>query len=198
MELSRSAQKRQREQLEKLAAALVALPERSAETVEKPWALTGTEGKRKPNIINSLALAPHELEEWNQVRFERYDLIKENEQMSESYRMEDAEICVVAFGIAARVSQNAVDTAREMGIKVGMIRPITLWPFPEKALKAAADQCKSFVSVELNMGQMIEDVRLSIECRKPVSLCCRTGGMIPTPDEVVAAIVKANEGGKQS
>ena len=176
----------------------VALPERSAETVEKPWALTGTEGKRKPNIINSLALAPHELEAWNQVRFERYDQIKENEQMSESYRMDDAEICVVAFGIAARVSQNAVDTAREMGIKVGMIRPITLWPFPEKALRAASAQCRSFISVELNMGQMIEDVRLSIKCRRPVSLCCRTGGMIPTPEEVVAAIVKANEGGKQA
>ena len=176
----------------------VALPERSAETVEKPWALTGTEGKRKPNIINSLALAPHELEAWNQVRFERYDQIKENEQMSESYRMDDAEICVVAFGIAARVSQNAVDTAREMGIKVGMIRPITLWPFPEKALMAASAQCRSFISVELNMGQMIEDVRLSIKCRRPVSLCCRTGGMIPTPEEVVAAIVKANEGGKQA
>ena len=175
----------------------VSLPERSAETVEKPWALTGTEGKRKPNIINSLALAPHELEAWNQVRFERYAQIKETEQMSESYRMEDAEICVVAFGIAARVSQNAIDTAREMGIKAGMIRPITLWPFPEKALRAASAQCKAFVSVELNMGQMIEDVRLSIKCRRPVSLCCRTGGMIPTPDEVVAAIVKANEGGKQ-
>ena len=176
----------------------VVLPERSAETIEKPWALTGTEGRRKPNIINSLALAPHELEAWNQVRFERYDLIKENEQMSESYRMEDAEICVVAFGIAARVSQNAIDTARGMGIKAGMIRPITLWPFPEQALKAAAEQCRAFLSVELNMGQMIEDVRLATECRKPVSLCCRTGGMIPTPDEVVAAIVKANEGGKQA
>ncbi len=176
----------------------VALPERKAQDVEKPWALTGTEGKRKPNIINSLALAPHELEAWNQVRFERYEVIKENEQMSESYRMDDAEICVVAFGIAARVSQNAVDTARNMGIKVGMIRPITLWPFPEKALRAASLQCKSFVSVELNMGQMIEDVRLSIKCRRPVSLCCRTGGMIPTPEEVVAAIVKANEGGKQA
>ncbi len=176
----------------------VALPERNAESIEKPWALTGTEGKRKPNIINSLALAPHELEAWNLERFKRYDIIQDTEQMSESYLMDDAEICVVAFGIAARVSQNAVDTARAMGIKAGMIRPITLWPFPEKVLKAAADQCKAFVSVELNMGQMIEDVRLSIECRKPVSLCCRTGGMIPTPDEVVAAIVKSNEGGKQA
>ena len=118
--------------------------------------------------------------------------------MSESYLMEDAEICVVAFGIASRVSQNAVDTARAMGIKAGMIRPITLWPFPETALKAAAEHCKAFVSVELNMGQMIEDVRLSIDCSKPVSLCCRTGGMIPTPEEVVAAIQKAQEGGQKA
>ena len=81
-----------------------------------------------------------------------------------------------------------------------MIRPITLWPFPYKAISEAADMSsvKAFLDVELNAGQMIEDVKLSIECRKPVSLCCRTGGMIPTPDEVVAAIVKANEGGKQA
>ena len=176
----------------------VALPKRTAEAIEKPWALTGTEGKRKPNIINSLALAPAELEAWNEVRFKRYDEIRLNEQMSESYLMEDAEICVVAFGIASRVSQNAVDTARAMDINAGMIRPITLWPFPETALKAAAEHCKAFVSVELNMGQMIEDVRLSIDCSKPVSLCCRTGGMIPTPEEVVAAIQKAQEGGQKA
>ena len=174
----------------------VELHERTGETVDKSWALTGTEGKRKPNIINSLALEPTELEKWNEERFQRYDIVREKEQMSDSYRMEDAEICVVAFGIAARVSQNAVDAARQKGIKAGMIRPITLWPFPEKALKAAVEQCKSFISVELNMGQMIEDVKLAIECKRPVSLCCRTGGMIPSPDEVLAAIERAAEGGK--
>jgi len=174
----------------------VELPERAAEGAAKPWALTGTEGRRKPNIINSLALEPQELEKWNEERFQRYDTVRENEQMSESYRMEDAEICVVAFGIAARVAQNAIDAVRGRGIKAGMIRPITLWPFPEKALKAAAKQCRAFVSVELNMGQMIEDVKLSIDCSRPVSLCCRTGGMIPSPDEVVAAIERAAEGGK--
>ena len=174
----------------------VELSERAGESAAKPWALTGTEGKRRPNIINSLALEPQELEKWNEDRFKRYDIVRENEQMSESYRMEDAEICVVAFGIAARVSQNAVDAARAKGIRAGMLRPITLWPFPEKALKAAADQCKAFVSVELNMGQMIEDVRLAIECKRPVSLCCRTGGMIPSPDEVLSVIERAAEGGK--
>lgn len=174
----------------------VELREREEAPADKPWALTGTGNKRKPNIINSLALEPQELEKWNEERFKRYDIVRENEQMSQSYRMEDAEICVVAFGIAARVSQNAVDMARAKGIKAGMIRPITLWPFPEKALKAAAEQCKAFVSVELNMGQMIEDVKLSIECRRSVSLCCRTGGMIPSPDEVLAAVERAAEGGK--
>ena len=174
----------------------VSLTETKAEAHDKSWALTGTKGERKPNIINSLALQPQELEKWNEDRFARYAQIEENEQMAESYLMEDAEYCVVAFGIASRVSKNAVDAARAKGIKVGMIRPITLWPFPEKVLKAAAKQCKSFLTVELNMGQMIKDVKLAIECQKPVSLCCRTGGMIPSPEEVLAAIEKMQKEGK--
>ena len=169
----------------------VTLDEAPAEGCPKPWALTGTKGERKPNIINSLALEPQELEDWNNVRFARYDEVKEKEQLCELYRCEDAEIAVVAFGIAARVSKNAVDAAREKGIKVGLVRPITLWPFPEKALKQVAAGVKRFISVELNMGQMIEDVRLAIECSRPVDLCCRTGGMIPTPEEVIASIEKA-------
>ena len=84
---------------------------------------------------------------------------------------------------------------RAKGIKVGMIRPITLWPFPEKVLRAAADKCKAFLSVEMNMGQMIEDIKLATECKKPVYLCNRTGGMIPSPEEVLAKIVEINEGG---
>ena len=174
----------------------VSLTETKAEAHDKSWALTGTKGERKPNIINSLALQPQELEKWNEDRFARYAQIEENEQMAESYLMEDAEYCVVAFGIASRVSKNAVDAARAKGIKVGMIRPITLWPFPEKVLKAAAKQCKSFLTVELNMGQMIKDVKLAIECQKPVSLCCRTGGMIPSPEEVLAAIENMQKEGK--
>ena len=108
--------------------------------------------------------------------------------------MDDADICVVAFGIASRVAKNAVASAREAGIKVGLIRPITLWPFPTEAFKKAADKVKSFVSVELNMGQMIEDIKLATECRRPVSLCNRTGGMIPSPEEVLEAIRKAEKG----
>ena len=161
---------------------------------EKPWALTGTECKRKHNVVNSLYLKPDELERTNFERYEKYKVIEESEPMWEEYMMDDAEICVVAFGIASRVAKNAVSQAREQGIKVGLIRPITLWPFPTKALRAAADKVKSFISVELSMGQMIEDVRLATESKKPVSLCNRAGGMIPTPDEVLAAISKAEKG----
>ncbi len=117
--------------------------------------------------------------------------------MYESFMMEDAEICVVAFGIASRVSKNAIVEARKNGVKGGLLRPITLWPFPKKALQAAAEKVKAFVSVELNMGQMKEDVELAIRCAKPVSLCYRVGGMIQTPDEVLEAIKKANEGGQE-
>ncbi len=168
----------------------VALPEPSTSKEEKPWAVTGTKGERKHNIINSLYLKPEELERTNIERYERYKEIEQNEVKYESYLMEDAEYCVVAFGIAARVSKNAVNAARKKGIKVGMIRPITLWPFPTEVLAKAADQVKGFLSVELSMGQMIEDVRLATNCRRPVELCNRTGGMIPSPEEVLNAIEK--------
>ena len=161
---------------------------------EKPWALTGTECKRPHNVVNSLYLKPDELEKKNFERFEKYAIIEKNEAMWEEYMMDDAEICVVAFGIASRIAKNAVAEARKAGVKVGLIRPITLWPFPTKALKDAAEKVKSFVSVELSMGQMIEDVKLATESKRPVYLCNRAGGMIPTPDEVLAAINKAEKG----
>jgi len=104
--------------------------------------------------------------------------------------MEDAEICVVSVGITARISKNAIVAARKEGIKVGMIRPITLFPFPKAPLAKAAAKVKSFLTVELNMGQMNEDVKLAINCSKPVNMCNRVGGMIPSTDEVLAAIKK--------
>ncbi len=162
---------------------------------DKSWAVTGTKCERKQNIVNSLFLKPEELEKKNFERYERYKTIEENEVMYEEYLMDDAEICVVAFGIAARISKNAIDMARAKGIKVGMLRPITLWPFPKKELRAIADRVKNFVSVELSMGQLIDDVRLATECTKPVLLCNRTGGMIMTPEEVLAKIEEANKGG---
>ena len=163
---------------------------------EKDWAVTGTKKEREHHIVNSLYLVPEELEQKNFERFERYREIEENEVRYESFMMEDAEYCVVAFGIAARVSKNAVVAARKEGLKVGLIRPITLWPFPKKALKDAAKSVKGFLSVELSMGQMIEDVRLSIDCARPVALCRRTGGMIMSPDEVLASI-RALAGGAE-
>ena len=164
------------------------------ETYEKPWALTGTKGKREHNVVNSLYLKPDELEVKNFERYQRYKVVEENEPMWEEFMMEDAELCVVAFGIASRVAKNAVVAARNEGIKVGLIRPITLWPFPKKALEAAAEKVKGFISVELNMGQMIEDIKLYTGCKKPVALCNRCGGMIPSPDEVLASIRKAQKG----
>lgn len=158
---------------------------------EKPWATTGTGMKRPHNIVNSLSLVPEELEQLNFARYERYRKIEETETRYESYLMDDADICIAAFGIAARVSKNAINEARKEGIKVGLIRPITLWPFPKAPFRAAADHVKAMISVELSMGQMIEDVKLASECRVPVTLCNRAGGMIPSPAQVLDAIRKA-------
>ena len=172
----------------------ISFEDAEVEHYEKPWALTGTQCKRKHNVVNSLYLKPDELEKKNFERYERYAIVEENEPMWEEFMMEDAEICVVAFGIASRVAKNAVVAARKEGIKVGLIRPITLWPFPKKPLLAAADKVKGFISVELNMGQMIEDIKLATECKKPVTLCNRTGGMIPSPDQVLESIRNAQKG----
>ena len=158
---------------------------------DKSWALTGTKCEREPNIVNSLYIDPAVLEKINFERYERYKLVEQNEVMYEEYLMDDAEICIVAYGVAARVLKNAIDEARKNGIKVGMIRPITLWPFPKDVLNKAADKVKSFISVELSMGQMIEDVKLSIECKKPVLLCNRVGGMITSTDDVLKSIEEA-------
>ena len=160
---------------------------------EKPWTTTGTKMQREHNIVNSLSLVPEELEELNIARYERYKIIEEKETRFEEYMVEDADICIAAFGIAARVSKNAVNEARKMGIKAGMIRPITLWPFPTAPFAKAAEHVKKFISVELSMGQMIEDVRLATGCKVPVELCNRVGGMIPSPEQVLEAIVKASK-----
>ncbi len=162
---------------------------------EKPWATTGTKMEREHNIVNSLSLVPEELEMLNLKRYERYKIIEENETMYEEYLVDDADIVIAAFGIAARVSKNAVNEARKQGIKVGLIRPITLWPFPKAPFEKAAEHAKAFISVELSMGQMIEDVKLATNCKRPVTLCNRVGGMIPSPEQVLHAIIDVNNGG---
>ena len=174
----------------------VSLDYEVSSTVDKPWATTGTKMEREHNIITSLFLQPDELEALVVERYDRYKAVEENEVMYEEYMMEDADICIAAFGIAARVAKNAINEARKNGIRVGLIRPITLWPFPVAPFKKAAAQVKEIISVELSMGQMIEDVKLASECKVPVTLCSRTGGMIPSPEQVLEAINKANGGAK--
>ena len=163
------------------------------ESPAKPWATTGTKMARPHNVVNSLYLKPEVLEEKNIERYEKYDLICEKEAVAEEYLVDDAEIVIAAFGIAARVAKNAVNAARAEGIKAGLIRPITLWPFPVCNFKKVVGQAKQIISVELSMGQMIEDVRLATECKVPVTLCKRVGGMIPSPEQVYAAIKEAAE-----
>ncbi len=172
----------------------VALDYEEPEKIEKPWATVGTNKEREHNIVNSLFLQPDELEKSNNQRFERYKYIEENEAMYEEYMMDDAEICIAAFGIASRVAKNAIVEARKKGIKVGMIRPITLWPFPNKPFETTIGKIKKYISVELSMGQMIDDVKLATKCSGEYILCNRVGGMIPSPEEVLAAIEKANGG----
>ncbi len=159
--------------------------------VEKPWALTGHQFKRPHNVVNSLYLKPADLERLVKERFARYETIKHTEQRAEEYLVDDADIVVVAYGASSRVARSAVNAARAQGVKAGLIRPITLWPFPTDALQKAAQHVKKFLAVEMSMGQMIDDVRLAIHDQKPVEFYGRTGGMIPTPAEVLDAIKKA-------
>ncbi|MBR6559360.1 MAG: 3-methyl-2-oxobutanoate dehydrogenase subunit VorB [Clostridia bacterium] len=162
----------------------------SRELPEKNWVTNGHGGKRKKNIVNSLFMDPAALEASVIERFQRYEVIKENEVKYEEYMTEDADIVLVAYGITSRICKSAVIAARAAGIKVGLLRPITLWPYPSKALGKLADTAKHFLVVELNMGQMVDDVKLAVECRRPVSFFGRTGGMLPTPDDVVEEIKK--------
>ena len=158
---------------------------------EKTWATTGTGGARKHNVINSLYIKPEALEEIVFKRYERYAQITANETMYEEYLTDDADIVLVAYGAASRISKNAISAARAKGIKAGMVRPITLWPFPSAPIARLADKAQCFLSVEMSMGQMIEDVKLAVNGKKPVTLCNRTGGMVPTPEEILAKIEEA-------
>ncbi|MDO4538038.1 MAG: 3-methyl-2-oxobutanoate dehydrogenase subunit VorB [Coriobacteriales bacterium] len=170
-------------------------PERDPNSLPvKPWATTGHAGKRGHNVVNSLYLSPEKLEETNRERFDRYADIKAKHQRQELMMCDDAEIVVVAFGAASRIARTAVRDARAQGIKCGLLRPITLWPFPTKAIDQLVEGgAKHFLSVELNMGQMVDDVRLAANGRAEVSFYGRTGGVLPTPEEVLEAIKKIAE-----
>ncbi len=149
----------------------------------KDWALTGAKG-REQNIVRSLWLGEGVLEQLNYKLRDRYEQIERNEVLCEQYEVEDAEIVVVAYGIAARIVCGAVDKARQEGIRVGWIRPITLWPFPMRQVSRAADEFRIFLVVEMSNGQMVEDVKLAVAGKAPVVFYGRPGGGVPTVDEI--------------
>jgi len=165
-------------------------PRRTEEEIVKecPWATTGRTKGRQPNIITSLELDPAEMEKRNIQLQAKYRLIEENEVRYEEINCEDAEYLIVAFGSCARIAQKAMDDAREQGIKVGLLRPITLWPFPSKQIAERAKQMKGILSVEINAGQMVEDIKLAVNCSVPVEHFGRLGGIVPDPDEVINAL----------
>lgn len=153
-----------------------------------PWATLGKTPDRGPNIITSLELDSASMEK-NNLRFqEKYRQVEANEVRYEEIKCSDADYILVAFGSAARICLKAIEMAREEGIKVGLIRPITLWPFPSQVLFEYADKVKGMLTVELNAGQMVEDVRLSVNGKVPVEHYGRLGGIVPTPDSVLEAL----------
>ncbi|OEF95539.1 3-methyl-2-oxobutanoate dehydrogenase subunit VorB [Vulcanibacillus modesticaldus] len=163
---------------------------KAAELPPKDWATTGTRGDGGPKITNSLRLDPDDLEKHNNHLQEKYSKIKENEVRFENYLTEDADYIVVAYGTVSRIAKNAIKKAREKGIKVGMIRPISLWPFPEKPFYETRENVKAYLTVEMSAGQMVEDVRLAVNGYKPVHFYGRTGGMVPSQEDILAEIIK--------
>ena len=175
----------------------VVFPERTVKQYDKgSWATNGHQNQRAHNIVNSLYLQPDELESRILERFERYEQIKQKHTRSEEYLVDDADYIVVAYGATSRIVRSAINSARARGIKVGMIRPMTLWPFPAEAIAKAAEHAKAFLSVEMSMGQMVDDVRLAVNGKAPVGFFGRTGGIIPTPAEVLSEIEKMAGGDK--
>ena len=156
---------------------------KTREVPEKTWAANGTKGQRKPNVINSLYLQSEELEEHNLKLEKKYKAIEENEVQYEMYHTEDAELVFVAYGTVSRIVKTTVDQMRAEGYKVGLIRPKTLWPFPNKAFNEIPN-AKNLLVVEMSLGQMVDDVKLACECKLPVDFYGRSGGMIPSPSEI--------------
>lgn len=171
----------------------VIFPEITAQAPEKPWACTGHKNERKHNIVNSLYLVPEALESSNRERFKKYDTVKTELPEADCYLTEDADIIVTGYGASARIARSAVNAARSQGIKAGLIRPITLWPFPEKAYADTVGSAKAYLDVEMSMGQMVDDVRLATGCKRPVEFFGRTGGVIPKPGEILEQIKILND-----
>jgi 2-oxoglutarate ferredoxin oxidoreductase subunit alpha len=161
----------------------------------KDWATTGTKGERKPNIINSLYLDPQELEDHCLKLENKYAEIEKNEVRYEMYKTEDAELVFVAYGTTSRITKNVIEELRAEGVKAGLIRPQTIWPFPFKAFDEIPN-AKNLLTVEMSTGQMIEDVKMASAGRWPVSFYGRTGGMIPEPKDIKAKALEVIGGAK--
>ncbi len=169
-------------------------PKERSKTVPE-WATTGKPPTRKRNVITSLELDPDRQEIFNQKLVSKYNEIREKEVRFEEFRTEDAEYLMVAYGTSARVCQKSVELAREQGIKAGLLRPITLFPFPSKQLNKLAGRVKLMLAVEMSAGQMVEDVMLAVNGKVPVHHYGRMGGVIPSPDEVVENLKERITGG---
>ena len=165
-------------------------PRRTEEQIAKecPWATIGRAKGRKPNILTSLELKPEVMEQRNLHLQDKYKTIRDTEVRYEAEQCDDADYVIVAFGSAARVAEKSIETAREQGIKVGLFRPITLWPFPTKEINELAKTKKGILVAEINAGQMIEDVRLAVNGLIPVEHFGRLGGIVPEPEEIVEAL----------
>ena len=171
-------------------------PRRTEEEIaqECPWAANGHGLKQRgPQVITSLELDPAKMEEKNLHLQQKYQAVRDSEVRYETMMMEDAEYAIVAFGSAARISQKAIEVARQRGLKTGLFRPITLWPFPEKQIRDLSKKVKGILVVEINAGQMIFDVRYAVEGASPVEHYGRLGGIVPDPDEIVDALAKLNK-----
>ncbi len=167
-------------------------PRRTEEELEKecPWAAMGKKQHRAPNILTSLELEPHHMEEKNLHLQAKYQEIREKEVRYEEILCDDAEYVIIAFGSASRIAQKVIELCREEGLKVGLLRPITLWPFPTKEIHELSKRVKGMLSFEINAGQMIEDIHLAVAGNTPVAYYGRMGGIVPTPEEVVEALKK--------
>lgn len=168
------------------------------ELPEKTWAANGLRGRKTHNVINSLYLQSEDLEKHNIKLQAKFAKIKQDEVKYELYNCEEeCDIIMVAYGTTSRICKNVVKLAEEKGIKLGLVRPITLWPFPVEAFEKVIDKARfGFISVEMSVGQMVEDVRLAVNGRKPVEFYGRTGGIVPTPDEILNKIMEMVGGAK--
>lgn len=170
-------------------------PQKKRNLPEKTWAATGHKASGKKALINSLYIEAEEMDAVIKRLEKVYEKIKEDEVQYEEYMTDDAEIVIAAYGTTSRIAKNAIVKARnECGIKAGLLRPITVWPFPKKAFSAAADKCRAFLTVEMSLGQMVEDVKLAVNGKRPVKFLGTYGGFTPTPNMIIDSLKEIKEG----